>query len=135
MQIFEFVGGAVDPILHVFIEDTRVDDGAGLTGLTYNSPGLTCDYIKTGQTAPTTLALIDTSVGAHADGGFKEISAANMPGWYELQLPDSTVEPGFGRCSVVVRGAANMAVTNVALLEAPSHRRFVCRYPYSVSRS
>jgi hypothetical protein len=44
MQYHEIILSSTDVSLMVFIEDTRRDDGGGLTGLQYNSSGLVCYY-------------------------------------------------------------------------------------------
>lgn len=128
MHIFEIVSGSKDVILHVFIEDTRRDDGGGLTGLAYNSASLSAYAINPGDTAASALALVNTTIGTHVDGGFKEIDNTNMPGWYELQIPDALVANEFKQCAVVLKGAANMATTNILINEGVNDRRFFCRF-------
>lgn len=128
MHTFEIISGSKDVILHVFIEDTRRDDGGGLTGLVYNSAGLSAYAINPGDIAASALALVDAAIGTHTDGGFKEVDSANMPGWYELHIPDALVANEFKQCSIVLKGAANMAVTNILVNEGANDRRFFCRF-------
>lgn len=128
MHVFEIVSGSKDVILHVFIEDTRRDDGGGLTGLVYNSSGLTAYTVSPGDTAAAAIALANTTLGSHTDGGFKEVDSTNMPGWYELQLPDTLIANEFKQCAIVLRGAANMSVTNLLINEGVNDRRFFCRF-------
>lgn len=105
--------GATSQSVNLFIQDTRSATGAGLTGLVYNSSGLTAYYSFTGASATAvaitlaTLALVTT---AYSSGGFKEIDATNMPGWYRLDVPNAALATSSGRvCNLHLQGAANMA--------------------------
>ena len=42
----EYVKGETDVTLNIFINDSSSSTGAGLTGLVYNSAGLTCSYAR-----------------------------------------------------------------------------------------
>lgn len=111
--------------IHIFIEDITVNDGGGLTGLTPASPGLKAAYICLGQTSPTSLTLVNSTLDSFVEGGFVEIDSTNMPGWYELQLPAECTSLGFLQTSIQLSGAKNMATTNIVLLE---RKRFFCRF-------
>lgn len=102
--------GATSNVLHIFISDSSSSTGAGLTGLAYNSSGLSAYYIRPGQTsaAAITLAAI-TALGTFVSGGFKEIDSVNMPGWYEFDPPDACMAANAPSCSMMLKGAANMA--------------------------
>lgn len=93
----------------VFIQDSTSTAGEGLTGLVFNSAGLTAYYIRDGAATPTVINLVNTTVGTWTSGGFKEVSAANMPGVYEIQLPDAVQASGADDVSVILKGATNMA--------------------------
>jgi len=62
------------------------------TGLLFNSAGILMSYAgsKLARVAitPADLAAITT---AWASGGFKEVDATNMPGWYRLDVPDAAL--------------------------------------------
>ena len=75
---------ATDQTIDVFILDSSSTVGAGLTGLVYDSPGLSCYYRKgaTGEATQLTLAT-QTIDGAHTDGGFVLVHDTNMPGWLD----------------------------------------------------
>lgn len=126
MQEFNSVAGT-QRIIHVYVEDTRRSDGGGLTGLEWNTTDLEINYIKRGEAAITGITMTDTTVGTWISSGFKEVDATSLPGWYELQLPNACVRLGFGQCTLTIMGAANMAQTNIRLLE--DQRRLSCRYP------
>ena len=102
-------GGSTDVSLPIFIMDTTNTEGAGLEGVVWNAAGLTCYYVRPGAAAAQ-LNLANVAVaGAHVDGGFVEISAANMPGWYRLDLSDAIVLAGVTSVGVYLGEAANMA--------------------------
>lgn len=125
MQEF-YIVPTVKKILHVFIEDTRLDDGGGLTGLTPSTNGLLAWYIQPGLSESAKITLLDTILGTWTEGGFKEVDSADQPGWYELQLPDAVIAPSFQHSMVTLSGAINMAVTNIRVME--DQRRIACRY-------
>lgn len=131
MQEFHMVAGT-KKLLHIFIEDTKRSDGGGRDGLTYQTLGLSVTYIRPGDTSAVTLLLVDTTLGHWVSGGFKEIDAAAMEGWYELQLPNACTTLGFQHCMIHIydtSGTLHIAVTNIRVLE--QQRRLACRYPRS----
>jgi hypothetical protein len=105
----EIKAGATDQTVDVFVQDTTSITGAGLSGLVFNSNGLTCYYRKGATGSATALTLATQTVGgAHSDGGFVEIDATNMKGMYRLDLSDTMVAAA-GMLTIMLRGAANMA--------------------------
>lgn len=101
---------STDVSVYVFIQTTAAADGSGLTGLVYNSSGLTCYYVRPlAAAAQLALATLAAATTAHSDGGFKEIDATNMPGVYRLDLSDATVATGVNSVVVMLKGATNMA--------------------------
>lgn len=106
---------STDVTLLIFIQDSTSTTGKGLTGLVWNTSGLTCYYARA-KTAAAALALATQTVaGAHTDGGFKEIDATNMPGWYRLDLSDAIVATGVDSVALHLHGAANMCATPIEL--------------------
>jgi len=95
-------------IIQIFIQDSSATDGAGLTGLVYNSASLTAYYIKVGDASATAISLADATVGTWTSSGFKEVDAANMPGVYEIGIPDACLTT-VAQVVVMLKGAANMA--------------------------
>jgi len=107
--------GATDQTLDVFIQDSSSTTGGGLTGLAYNTASLVCYYRKGATGSATALTLATQTVGgAHSDGGFVEISSANMPGVYRLDLSDTIVDTA-GSVSLMLKGAADMAPVTIEL--------------------
>lgn len=101
--------GTTSHIERVFLQDTTQTDGRGLTGLAYNSAGLTVYYIRQGEASATAISLVTATVGTWVSGGFKEIDATNMPGWYELHVPNAAIAAGAKSVGIHLKGATNMA--------------------------
>lgn len=102
-------GGTTDVSLVIFIMDTTSTEGDGLTGLVYGASGLSCYYVRPGAAAAQLTLATQTVTGAHADGGFIQIDATNMPGWYRLDLSATIVSSGVNSVGIHLKGAADMA--------------------------
>lgn len=101
--------GSTDVTLYVFIQDSSSTTGAGLTGLTFESAGLSIYYVRSLSTRLEITKATQTPAGAHSDGGFCAVDDTNMPGVYRLDLPDAVCAVS-ARCAVVMlKGATNMA--------------------------
>jgi hypothetical protein len=101
--------GTTSKLVHIFIQDATSTTGAGLTGLVYNSAGLTAYYLPEGDASATSITLATMTVGTWATGGFKEVDATNMPGVYEIGLPDAVIDnTSEGSVLVMLKGATNM---------------------------
>lgn len=107
------LAGATSQSVNIFIRDSSSTTGAGLTGLAYNTASLVAYYTFTGANAGSTaitLATLAAVNSAYSSGGFKEIDATNMPGWYRLDLPNAVLATSKGRVvGVHLKGATNMA--------------------------
>ena len=102
--------GTTSKIVHIFIQDSSAATGVGLTGLVYNSAGLSAKFIRSGAVGSQVLNLATISViGTWTSGGFKELDAAGMPGVYELHIPDAVLATGAPQVVVMLKGATNMA--------------------------
>ena len=66
----------------IFIADSSSTVGAGLTGLVYNSASLVCYYIADDLSNEVAVTLATATLGTWTSGGFVEVDATNMPGWY-----------------------------------------------------
>lgn len=95
--------------LQVFIQDSASTTGAGKTGLVFNSAGLTAYYARPRAAAVAITLATQTVTGAFSSGGFVEIDATNMPGWYRLDLPDAALATGVSHVGVHLKGASGMA--------------------------
>jgi len=100
---------STDVTVLIFIQDSTSTAGAGKTGLVYNSSGLVCYYCRPGSAAAQLALVTQTVTGAHADGGFVEVSSAYMPGLYRLDLSDAVCAPGVNSVVVMLQGATGIA--------------------------
>lgn len=101
--------GSTSQTVNIFIQDSSSATGAGLTGLVFNSAGLTCYYaLPRAAAVSVTLATLAAVTSAYSSGGFKEIDATNMPGWYRLDIPDAALASG-RFVGLHLKGATNMA--------------------------
>ncbi len=119
--------GATSNILQVFVADSSSTTGAGLTGLAYNSGSLTAYYHRDTDTTATSISLANMTVGTFTSGGFKEIDATNMPGWYQFCPPDASLATGASNVGFHLKGATNMA-------PLPIEVQLVSYDPYDATR-
>lgn len=101
------VRGTTSKRRRIFIQDNSVVTGAGLTGLLFNSSGLTWYYIRDDQGATVQVTLATMTLGTWTTGGFIEIDAVNMPGWYEIGVPNAALVSG-ASVQIHLQGATNM---------------------------
>ena len=100
--------GATSQTVYVFIQDSSVTTGAGLTGLAFNTAGLTAYYVNNrGAATAITLATLASATAAWTSGGFIAVDGTNMAGVYRIDLPDAAVASG-NQTIVTLRGATNM---------------------------
>lgn len=98
--------------INIIIKDSS---GDGVTGLVFNSAGLTCFYVRPGSTS-TQLALVtQTITGVHTDGGFVEIDSTNMPGVYRLDLSDAILASGVNAVVLMLQGAAGIVPSDIEI--------------------
>ena len=100
--------GTTSKLLRLFIQDSTSTSGAGLTGLTNASAGLTAYYIREGAASATSISIVSATVGTFTSGGFKEVDATNMPGIYEIGIPNAAIAAGANSVVVLYKGATNM---------------------------
>jgi hypothetical protein len=101
--------GSTSQTVNVFVRDSSSITGGGLTGLVFNSAGLTAYYaLPRAAAVSITLATLAAVTSGYSSGGFKEIDAANMAGWYRLDIPDAALASG-RFVSFHLKGASNMA--------------------------
>lgn len=97
-------------LVKIFLQDSSSSTGLGLTGLTNATAGLTCYYIREGDGAAVAIALVAGTLGTWSSGGFIQVDATNMPGVYELGLPNAVLSSGASTL-VMLRGATNLVPT------------------------
>jgi hypothetical protein len=104
--------GTTNVTINVTIKDSSND---GVTGLVFNSAGLTCYYVRPGAAAAQLALVTQTVTGAHTDGGFVEIDATNMPGIYRLDLSDAIVASGVNQINLMLQGAVGMVPSEIEI--------------------
>ena len=71
MQRYTITKGATSQIILVSVYDSSSSVGAKLTGLVYNTAGLTAYYYREGAgTGATAITLATATLGTYASGGF-----------------------------------------------------------------
>jgi hypothetical protein len=92
---------------YIYIQNSTSTTGAGLTGLVFNSAGLTAYYVtERGTPTAITLVTLASATAAYSSGGFVAVDATNMPGLYRFDLPTAVLT---GNKSIVyLKGATNM---------------------------
>lgn len=98
---------ATDQTFEMFVRDLRT--GQGLTGLAYNTSGITLRYQRSKSASVSVTLATQTATGAHSDGGLVEIDATHRPGWYRVDSPDAAFATGVDDVGFTLYGAANMA--------------------------
>jgi len=103
--------GTTSKRLAIFIQDSSKTTGEGLTGLLFSSSGLSWYYWREdeGNVGGTTVTLVTATRGTFASGGFIEKDATNMPGFYEIGIPNAAIATGAGWVVMQLKGATNMA--------------------------
>lgn len=96
----------------IFIADSSSTTGAGLANLTYNSSGLVAYYFAGDLSNEVQITLATATLGTYTSGGFVAVDNTNMPGWYEIGIPDAALDGG-NECVIQLRGATNMVPVNV----------------------
>jgi hypothetical protein len=92
---------------YIFINDSTSTTGAGLTGLVFNSAGLTAYYVtERGTPTAITLVTLASATAAYSSGGFIAVDATNLPGVYRLDIPAAVFATTKG--IVMLKGATNM---------------------------
>ena len=93
--------GTTSQILRIFAQDATT--GLAKTGLTYSS--FTWYWMRIGDASPTVVSTTGTgALGTYTSGLILEISAANMPGIYEIGVPNSAINAGTVHMSLTGTG-------------------------------
>ena len=109
MLVASIMVGATSRLRDIFIQDQTSLNGGGLTGLVYNSAGLTCYYHKSDGSASVSVSLTSMTLGTYTANGFIEVDATHKPGWYQFGIPDAAISSGTN-VSFTFMGATNMVL-------------------------
>ncbi len=108
-MLLSIPAGTTSKIIEFLVFDSSSSVGSTLAGLVYNSTTLTAYYNRSGASgAAVAITLADMTKGTWASGGCVAVDGTNMPGWYQLGLPDAAIAAGAVYCSVMLKGATNM---------------------------
>jgi hypothetical protein len=107
------VVGTTSQIINFVIRSTAsTPPGLPLTGLVYNSSGLVVYYKRNSAATDVAITLASGTLGTWSSGGFREVDSTNMPGLYELGVPNAALVSGADQCWIMLQGATNMVPMN-----------------------
>lgn len=84
--------GSTSQPLNIYCWDPTTNGGK--TGLAYNTSALVASYCRPGAARTAITLVTQTTTGAYSSGGFVEIDATNLPGWYRLDIPNAALATG-----------------------------------------
>ncbi len=96
----------------IFIGDSSSTTGAGLANLVFNSAGLVAYYYASDLANDIQITLVTATLGTYTSGGFVAVDNTNMPGRYEVGIPDAVLDGGV-EAVIQFRGAVNMVPVNL----------------------
>ncbi len=96
----------------VFIADSSSATGVGLASLTSGSSGLVAYYFAGDLSDEVPISLTGATLGTFTSGGFVAVDNTNMPGWYEIGIPNTALDGG-NEVAIQLRGATNMVPVNL----------------------
>jgi hypothetical protein len=96
----------------IFVADSSSTTGAGLANLVFNTASLVGYYFAGDLSNEVSITLATATLGTWASGGFIAVDNTNMPGWYEIGIPDAALDGG-NEVAIQLRGAANMVPVNI----------------------
>ncbi len=102
-------------MIQFFIPDSSSAVGAGLTGLVFNTASLTAYYYREGAATSTVISLATMTLGTWSTSGFVVVDGTNMPGLYQLGIPNAALATGANSVVIMLKGATNMAPTMIEI--------------------
>jgi hypothetical protein len=109
MAKLQLLAGTTSKMINIFVQDSSVATGAGLTGLAFNTSSLTAYYHREGASSAVQISLVTATLGTFTSSGFIVVDGTNMPGVYELGLPNAAIAAGAKWVVIMLKGATNMA--------------------------
>lgn len=94
--------GSTSRLEHVFILDSASTTGAGKTALT--SASVTMHYFRPGDSTPTAVTLSAGTLATWTSGGFVKVQDTDMPGVYEVGIPNAVFAAGANHAIVMIKG-------------------------------
>lgn len=106
---------ATSTLVEFQIQDSSQTDNRGLAGLVFNSASLTAFYYRRGAAAAVQITLVTMTAGTWVSGGFVAVDGTNLPGIYQLGLPNAALASGADAVTVMLKGATNMKQTIITI--------------------
>lgn len=103
--------GSTGIIKKIMLRDSAT--GLGITGLQFNTAGVSASYIREGDATAMSIALVTATIGTYTSGGFKEVDAVKHPGLYELGLPNASLATGAEDVTFTVQDTTTPAMEHV----------------------
>jgi hypothetical protein len=101
--------GTTSKLIQFPVYNSSSTTGALLSGLTYNASGMTAYYYREGAATPATaMTLVTMTVGTWTSLGFIAVDGTNMPGVYQLGVPNAALATGASSVTIYLQGATNM---------------------------
>lgn len=116
MPHLSLLAGTTSKIVQVPVYDSSSTVGGMLTGLVFNTSSLVAWYNREGASgAATQISLLTATKGTWTTAGFVAVDGTNMPGWYEVHVPNAAIASGAKSVAIQLRGAANMVPVNILI--------------------
>lgn len=117
MSDYTITRGATSQTIEFDVLDSSSSTGDRLTGLAHDTGSLVCYYYRQNAAGETAITLVTATLGTWVTSGFIVIDATNMPGRYQLHLPDAAIanSAGVDRVTVTLEGAANMVPVTLSI--------------------
>lgn len=100
----------------VFVQNATSTTGAGLTGVTYNASGLVWYWYSETSGTSSAVSLANQTIGTWTSGGFIQVDATHLPGFYEIGIPNALLTgttPTW--VTMQLAGATNMVPVNLEI--------------------
>jgi hypothetical protein len=111
--------GATSQIIEFPIFDSSSTVGATLTGLLWNTVGLSAYYNRQGATGSATAITLAsmTKGGPYISGGFVAVDSTNMPGVYQLGIPNAALAGLATYVTIVIKGPSINVVPVIIIID------------------
>lgn len=114
--------GATSVMVDLDVLDSASTTGGRKTGIAYNAASLTCYYARSSSGTQTAITLASGTDGTWSSGGWVERDATNMPGIYQLGLPNAALDYGADYTTVVCKGASGMVPVSDKIVLLKNYR-------------
>jgi hypothetical protein len=89
-------------VIEIMLRDSTT--GQGKTGLVHDSAGMTAYYVREGGATAVEIVLAHGAAGdAYSSGKLAELDGTNMPGVYQLHVPNAALATAANACTILVK--------------------------------